>query len=163
MIPSTVMKDHYGMIWIRMELIPPLFLLSFSIPRQLDPLVENTRCSRIKVKRFQIILSGRVFLRRTADLGCDPKYFFGDLKENTIDRSLFLPILDVPDHRAASTGYTPASIAEALWSPPQKKSYTPPGGWGIIPSRAVEISNLPKSTQLWTLVELLKVVPSFCS
>ena len=35
------------------------------------------------------------------------------------------------------------------------------GPWDIIPSRAVMITNLPKTTQSWTLIELLKVSSLF--
>ena len=51
----------------------------------------------------------------------------------------------------------------SLWSSTNDGSaskYIPSQGpWGIIPSRTIMISNLPKTTQLWTLVELLKVAP----
>jgi hypothetical protein len=58
----------------------------------------------------------------------------------------------------------PPGNDNSLWSSTSDVTafkYIPSQGpWGIIPSRTIMISNLPKTTQLWTLVELLKVSPT---
>jgi hypothetical protein len=62
-----------------------------------------------------------------------------------------------------STSQSTASVTvndENIWTNDAGQQYIPSQGpWGIIPSRSVMIGNLPKTTQLWTLVELLKVSP----
>ena len=72
---------------------------------------------------------------------------------------------DLPE--SSSNGYhsnthsptTSITQAKALWATDftDHKCLPSQGPWGIIPSRSILISNLPKTTQLWTLVELLKV------
>ena len=72
--------------------------------------------------------------------------------------------------RYSARGYRSSSPSPSTATPPVNDNslwgtsdvdafkYIPSQGpWGIIPSRSIMISNLPKTTQLWTLVELLKV------
>ena len=99
-----------------------------------------------------------------ANLGCDPKYFFGDLKSYASEMTTLLPKAQVNEPLGLRAVPTPISLplTRPLWSPVQEQKQTRPTHeqWGIIPSRSIMITNLPKSTQLWTLVELLKVLLS---
>lgn len=112
-------------------------------------------------------------------IGYDPKVFFGEtaVEEGgslNVEATSFIPDVE-RDHvepigtRYPSRGYhsntlspstaTPV-IDNSLWGTSDVSAfkYLPSQGpWGIIPSRTIMISNLPKTTQLWTLVELLKV------
>ena len=116
------------------------------------------------------ILFGQVGLM----IGCDPKVFFGETvhggnlnAENSLPDVGFLAS-DPAIIQYSTRGYNsdaPISVSlneSPLWSTKTTDisvyKYSPvQGPWGIIPSRSVMISNLPKTTQLWTLVELLKV------
>jgi hypothetical protein len=122
-------------------------------------------------------------------LGYDPKFFFDEGVEArgrglNVEATSFIPdrdrdSIDPPigsqyPSASSSRGYRsntpspPTTCApvndNSLWSSTNDGSaskYIPSQGpWGIIPSRTIMISNLPKTTQLWTLVELLKVPPS---
>jgi hypothetical protein len=112
-------------------------------------------------------------------IGYDPKFFFGGsaiAEAGSLNVEATSSIPDVErDHvepigtRYPSGGYrsnTPAASTatpvndNSLWGTSDVSAfkYIPSQGpWGIIPSRTIMISNLPKTTQLWTLVELLKV------
>ena len=110
--------------------------------------------------------------------GCDPKFFFGETVDGAnVNAETGLPDIDVLASDPAIIQYstrrynsnTPISVPlneSPLWSTKTTDvsayKYSPAQGpWGIIPSRSVMISNLPKTTQLWTLIELLKVNSSF--
>lgn len=100
-----------------------------------------------------------------ANVGCDPKYFFGDLKSYASEINTLLPKAQVSEPLGLRAVPTPISLplTRPLWSPvspvqEQKQTQPKHEQWGIIPSRSIMITNLPKSTQLWTLVELLKVL-----
>jgi hypothetical protein len=110
-------------------------------------------------------------------IGCDPKFFFGETVDGgSLNAETSLPDIgflasDPAVIQYSTRGYnsdTPISVPvneSSLWSTkPTDVSaykYSPAQGrWGIISSRSVMISNLPKTTQLWTLVELLKVSSS---
>jgi hypothetical protein len=107
-------------------------------------------------------------------IGCDPKFFFGETVDGgNLNAEASLPDIDVLASDPAiiqysTRGYnsdTPISVplnGSPLWSTKttdiSAHTYSPAQGpWGIIPSRSVMITNLPKTTQLWTLIELLKV------
>jgi hypothetical protein len=115
-------------------------------------------------------------------IGRDPKFFFGEsVGENGVNAegTTYIPEPDVPTPSTDPTtdqseypfsrGYrssTPSPATSApdtsLWPSDdisRQKYYPSQGPWGIIPSRSIMITNLPKTTQLWTLVELLKVTP----
>ena len=113
-------------------------------------------------------------------IGCDPKFFFGESvdKENfSSEGMMFIPDIDLncPDPADETIEFVqrsrPLSPLPPAVVPPNEQQhwykgessvhnkYVPSQGpWGIIPSRSVMITNLPKTTQLWTLFELLKVV-----
>jgi hypothetical protein len=112
-------------------------------------------------------------------IGCDPKFFFGEtLHEETLNAVAVNRIPDVdiissdPSGQYSTRGYhidtsSPTTSIphndSPVWSNDDISAhkYSPAQGpWGIIPSRSIMISNLPKTTQLWTLVELLKVPSS---
>ena len=106
-------------------------------------------------------------------LGCDPKFFFGETVDigvfNTDTASQLDPVdrsIHFTSHRSGSDSPSPATSINAINDPlycidiSAHKSIPAHGPWGVIPSRSVMISNLPKTTQLWTLVELLKVICS---
>jgi|SRR5436190_7437253 len=104
--------------------------------------------------------------------GCDPKFFFGENVDGGNEEPRIPDILSDPAVIQYSTkghtsnSATSAFVNEGLWSGSNgsPKGYSPAQGpWGIIPSRSIMISNLPKTTQLWTLVELLKVYRSVSS
>ena len=113
-------------------------------------------------------------------IGCDPKFFFGETVDGgSLNAETSLPDIgflasDPAVIQYSTRGYnsdTPISVPvneSSLWSTKTTDvsayKYSPAQGpWGIISSRSVMISNLPKTTQLWTLVELLKVNSSpFC-
>jgi hypothetical protein len=102
------------------------------------------------------ILSGRVTNPIIlVDVGRDPKFFFGNsvgpmltfdgntFVESPVDRNMSGQVVDKSvdwSHDVSMAKYIPSQ-----------------GPWGVIPSRNIMITNLPKTTQLWTLVELLKV------
>jgi hypothetical protein len=104
--------------------------------------------------------------------GCDPKYFFAHPKDTapkpdmiSSSASSDLPESSPNGYHTTTPSPTTTSITQtkALWSTdiPDHKCLPSQGPWGIIPSRSILISNLPKTTQLWTLVELLKVRAPF--
>ena len=98
--------------------------------------------------------------------GCDPKFFFGEnVGVGNLNTESCIPDIDIADshYSAAPRGHNPDTPVNEnpIWSNNDisGQKYSPDQGpWGIIPSRSVMISNLPKTTQLWTLVELLKVI-----
>ena len=112
-------------------------------------------------------------------VGYDPKFFFGetvDRRSVNVEASGFIPDVDrdpvspigsqYPSRAYCSNTPSPSTSARVnenpLWSTGDVSSfkYIPSQGpWGVIPSRTIMITNLPKTTQLWTLVELLKVTP----
>ena len=115
-------------------------------------------------------------------LGRDPKFFFGEsVGQNGLsaEGTTYIPEPDLsttdPTDQSqypSSRGYrsdapSPSTVTNntSLWPTDDissHKCFPSQGPWGIIPSRSVMITNLPKTTQLWTLLELLKVfLPSF--
>ena len=131
------------------------------------------------LQRSQFILLGKVSPLDKVGLiiGYDPKFFFGETVDGgTLNAETGLPDMDFLASdpaviRYSTRGYnsnTPNSVPlneSSLWSAKTTDvsayKYSPAQGpWGVIPSRSVMISNLPKTTQLWTLVELLKANPS---
>jgi len=111
-------------------------------------------------------------------IGCDPKFFFGEtvdggslnLENGLSDIDFLTSDPAVIQYSTTRRGYnnsdTPISLPlneSPLWSTRTDvsayKCSPAQEPWGIIPSRSVMISNLPKTAQLWTLVELLKVYP----
>jgi hypothetical protein len=107
------------------------------------------------------------------DSGRDPKFFFSESTLNA-EATTYIPEVNLSPSTSADQsthprGYhsnTPSpttsdpAVENTLWSTTDISShkYFPASGpWGIIPSRSIMITNLPKTTQLWTLVELLKV------
>lgn len=108
------------------------------------------------------------------DIGRDPKFFFGEsVGESTLnaEATTYIPETDLalPEDQAVqytrfgyhsgSPSTTSVTVNNDIWSNDVSgRRYIPAQGpWGIIPSRSIMISNLPKTTQLWTLVELVKV------
>jgi hypothetical protein len=108
------------------------------------------------------------------DVGRDPKFFFGEsVGESTLnaEATTYIPETDLalPEDQAVqytrfgyhsgSPSTTSVTVNNDIWSNDVSgRRYIPAQGpWGIIPSRSIMISNLPKTTQLWTLVELVKV------
>jgi len=101
-------------------------------------------------------------------VGCDPKFFFGEnVEAGTLNAETCIP--DVDTQYSSTRGYnsntTPVD-ERPIWSSNNdisSQKYSPSQGpWGVIPSRSIMISNIPKTAQLWTLVELLKVtLPTF--
>jgi hypothetical protein len=96
-------------------------------------------------------------------VGCDPKFFFGEnVETGTLNTETCIPDVDAqyPSTRGCNSNNTSA-VERPIWSSNNNISfqkYSPfQGPWGVIPSRSIMISNLPKTAQLWTLVELLKV------
>jgi hypothetical protein len=102
-------------------------------------------------------------------VGCDPKSFFGEnVERGNMNTETYAPHVDITEHQYSGRRYnnpdtpftdnplwfTKNDIAAQNCSPAK-------GPWGIIPSRSVMISNLPKTTQLWTIVELLKVLSPY--
>lgn len=107
-----------------------------------------------------------------ADVGCDPKFFFGD---SNAEGMTYLPdendlltagLVEHMVHYPPATAYCPGTPSPKVANNTLRGSSeiavykiipSRAGLWGIIPSRAVMITNLPKTTQLWTLIELLNV------
>ena len=96
-------------------------------------------------------------------IGCDPKFFFGEnVEAATLNTENCIP--DVETQYSSTRRYnsnTAPAVERLIWSSNKdisSQKYSPSQGpWGVIPSRSIMISNLPKTAQLWTLVELLKV------
>jgi len=134
-----------------------------------------------------LVLSGKVqpsstFCRKMLTIGRDPRFFFDGVGESTLnaEAASYIPAVDVSssdpndivyplgqNYSDPSSHNAPfANNDDGGWSLSPANAgndvtllriVPSQGVWGVIPSRAVMISNLPKTTQLWTLVELLKV------
>jgi hypothetical protein len=96
-------------------------------------------------------------------VGCDPKFFFGEnVEAGILNAETCIPDVDTQysSTREYNSNHIPA-VKRPIWSSNNdisSQKYSPSQGpWGVIPSRSIMISNLPKTAQLWTLVELLKV------
>lgn len=169
-IPSFILNSPpMGPMMGGKEECPEMMVLH----KQLRGHPENTSHS-LRKGFFLFILDQRLIVGR------DPKFFFGEaVGENGLkaEGTTYIPEPDLSStdptleqgQYCFSHGYcsnTPSPSASnntsSLWPTDNissQKYFPSQGPWGIIPSRSVMITNLPKTTQLWTLVELLKVPP----
>lgn len=151
----------------------PSFILN-SPP--MGPVSENAEYvgldlgSEHRVHAIHSLRKGMLLPLQMLTAGCDPKFFFGESVDPgnvTAEARTFTDVDPAQSDPAdlfysfLSRGYPPeAPTSNPRWTGDDVSAYKYlpiQGAWGIIPSRTVMITNLPKTTQLWTLVELLKV------
>ena len=130
------------------------------------PIAHLNRDDSVEVTIHSLRKGIILFLKVGLITGCDPKSFFGEnveggnLNTETCTPHVDMTELQYPGRRCNKSD--PSFTENPIWATncdiAAHKCSPEQGPLGIIPSRSVMISNLPKTTQLWTLVELLKVL-----